>query len=99
MVCYDNHHGVLNGNPNEAGYYLATSWSCRDGTGAEALDGACAILEARTVAEGRGIMGRLSNSSWSWVLADREGNIGFQMSGKAPRRREGASGLVPLPGW
>ena len=33
------------------------------------------------------------------MLADREGNIGYQMSGKMPIRREGVSGLVPLPGW
>jgi penicillin amidase len=33
------------------------------------------------------------------VLADRHGNIGYQMSGCMPVRRAGCSGLVPLPGW
>jgi penicillin amidase len=32
-------------------------------------------------------------------LADREGSIGYQMSGLMPKRRAGASGFVPLPGW
>ena len=99
IVYYENPHGVLNGDPNDAGYYLATRWSGGEATSATALDSGCAILEARSVAEGQAILGRLSNSSWNWVLADRAGNIGYQMSGKAPRRRAGVSGLVPLPGW
>lgn len=99
IIFYENHHGVLGGDPNEPGYYLSTCWSCGDGTSATALDGGCGILDARTVEEGQAILGRLSNSSWNWVLADRAGNIGYQMSGKMPRRRSGVSGLVPLPGW
>ena len=43
-------------------------------------------------------MGRLE-TSWNFVLADREGNIGYQMSGLMPIRREGVSGFIPLPGW
>jgi len=99
LTFHENPHGVLGGDPNETGYYLSTRWSCRDETSAAALDAACGILVARSVEEGQAILGRLSNSSWNWVLADRSGNIGYQMSGKAPRRRAGVSGLVPLPGW
>jgi penicillin amidase len=32
------------------------------------------------------------------VYADREGNIGYQLCGKVPRREAG-SGLLPAPGW
>jgi penicillin amidase len=38
-------------------------------------------------------------TAWNWMLADRAGDIGYQMSGLSPRRREGVSGFVPLPGW
>jgi penicillin amidase len=99
LTFYENQHGVLDGNPNEAGLYLATRWSAREGAGAEALDGSCAILTARTVEAGQAALGRVSNSSWNWVLADRTGSIGYQMSGKSPIRPPGVSGLVPLPGW
>jgi penicillin amidase len=34
----------------------------------------------------------------SFVYADRAGNIGFQLSGRVPRRRKG-TGLLPSPGW
>jgi penicillin amidase len=57
-----------------------------------------ALFEARTVEEGRDHLGRLE-SAWNWVLADSRGSIAYQMSGRMPKRRSGASGLVPLPGW
>jgi penicillin amidase len=38
-------------------------------------------------------------TDWSFVAADTAGDIGFQMSGLMPRRPDGVSGLVPLPGW
>ena len=38
-------------------------------------------------------------STWNFVLADTQGNIGYQMSGLMPKRRKGISGFVPLPGW
>lgn len=37
--------------------------------------------------------------SLNWVLADRHGNIGYQMSGLSPIRPEGYSGLLPIPAW
>ena len=32
------------------------------------------------------------------VYADRDGNVGYQLSGQVPRRKQG-SGLLPSPGW
>ena len=57
------------------------------------------MLHATSVEEGKLCLGRLCNSSWNWLLADRAGNIGYQMAGKMPLRREGVSGLIPLAGW
>jgi penicillin G amidase len=99
LTFYENEHGVLDGNPSVPGFYLATRWAGGEGTSAEALHAVCGMLTANTVEEGRDLLGRLSNASWNWVLADRSGSIGYQMSGKMPRRRPGVSGLVPLPGW
>lgn len=96
---YENEHGTLEGDPRVPGYYLTTRWSCGEETGAPSLDAILGMLEASTVEEGQGLLGRLCNSSWNWLLADREGAIGYQMSGKMPLRRPGTSGLVPLPGW
>lgn len=99
ITFHENEHGLLAGEPREAGLYLATRWSCGQGTSASSLEAALALLSAKSVEQGRRVLGRLNNSSWNWVLADRDGNIGYQMSGQMPLRREGVSGLVPLPGW
>jgi len=99
VVFYENDHGVLDGNPSQPGYKLTTQWSARTGTSAKSVHAAIAILTAETVEAGQAILGKLSNSSWNWLLADEAGNIGYQMSGQMPRRRPGTSGLVPLPGW
>lgn len=96
---FENEHGTLEGDPNVPGLYLATRWSCGEGVGAAATEGLLGMLEATTVDEGAGLLGTIANSSWNWVLADRGGHIGYQMAGRMPIRREGTTGLVPLPGW
>jgi len=97
VVFYENEHGVLDGDPNQEGYYLATRWAPGDG-GAGALEGIFEIGKASTVVDGMAAMGKIE-SALNYVFADRHGDIGYQMTGLVPRRREGAKGFVPLPGW
>jgi penicillin amidase len=98
VTFHENEHGVLDGDPSRPGLYLATRWAVAAGTGAASLAGVLGILHAETVEAGMECLGRVE-TAWNWVLADRHGGIGYQMSGLLPRRRPGASGLVPLPGW
>lgn len=95
---FENDHGVLDGDPNVAGRYLATRWASAAGTGARSLGAAFAMLHARDVTAGMTHLGRIE-TAWNWVLADRDGNIGYQMSGLAPLRRPGWNGFTPRPGW
>ncbi len=97
ITFYENDHGVLDGNPFEEGYYLTTRWATAS-FGAESLNQAFKMWNVTTVEEGMDCLGRLE-SAFNWVLADRHGNIGYQMSGLMPKRRAGVSGFVPLPGW
>lgn len=99
LTFHENEHGVLAGDPHAPGLYLSTRWSCGEGTSASSIQAALAMFSAATVEEGRRWLGQLNNSSWNWVLADRAGNLGYQMSGRIPLRPQGVSGLVPLPGW
>lgn len=97
-VCfYENAHGTLGQPPAEDGLYLATRWASAR-SGSESLNRMVAMWSARDVREGMEHLGRLE-TSWNWVLADSQGNIGYQMSGLMPRRRQGLSGLLPVPGW
>lgn len=97
LTFYENEHGVLEGDPHVQGYYLATRWAPAE-FGAQSLEHAFAMWNARSVAEAMNHLGQVE-SAFNWVLADRRGNIGYQMSGLLPRRRVGVSGFVPLPGW
>jgi len=97
VVFYENDHGVLEGNPYEEGYYIATAWATSYSGGAT-FNSCARMWDAKDVVEGMDILGRME-SSWNLVLADTQGNIGYQMSGLMPKRREGISGFVPLPGW
>ncbi|MGH7452858.1 MAG: penicillin acylase family protein, partial [bacterium] len=94
---YENEHGVLEGNPFDEGFYLSTRWAPST-FGAASLSSAFKMWHATSVEEGMHHLGRLE-SAFNWVLADRHGNIGYQMSGLMPKRRAGISGFVPQPGW
>ena len=94
---YENQHGVLDGNPNHSGFYLATRWSAST-SGAVSFRALFDIAEASTVKEGMDTIGQVE-TGWDFVFADKAGDIAFQMTGKVPKRRAGVSGFVPLPGW
>ncbi len=97
VVFYENVHGVLDGDPFEDGFYLATRWAPSD-SGAATLNAVTDMWNARTVEEARDLFGRLE-TAWNWVFADASGRIGYQMSGQLPIRDEEATGFVPMPGW
>ena len=97
VTFYENPHGVLEGDPHREGHYIATTWASAF-SGAVTLNSALKLFEAKTVSEGMDLLGRIE-TSWNWVVADRQGDIGYQMSGLMPKRRQGVSGFVPLPGW
>jgi penicillin amidase len=97
VVFYENDHGVLDGDPSVEGLYLATKWATSK-SGADTIINVLKLLDAGTVEEGMNCLGKVE-SSWNFVLADSKGNIGYQMSGLMPVRRDGVSGFVPLPGW
>lgn len=97
LTFFENDHGVLDGDPTEAGLYLSTGWTGRE-TGAALLSAGFALLHAADVTAGMDALGRIE-TAWHWVLADAAGNIGYQQSGRMPIRRTGWCGLVPLPGW
>lgn len=94
---FENLHGVLDGDPNDEGFLLATRWS-GSFAGAQSINALLSMWAARTVSEGMAAYA-VVESSFNWVFADSAGNIGYQMSGLMPRRIRGWSGFAPRPGW
>lgn len=97
LTFYENEHGTLDGDPTHPGSYLATRWASGADTGAASLSATFQMLHAGEVTTGMNLLGQLE-TAWNWVLADRSGNIGYQMSGRMPVRRNGHTGLAPLAG-
>ncbi len=97
VVFHENLHGALEGDPAEAGYLLTTRWAPSD-SGALTMNTTAAMWTVRTVEEAMAALGPIE-SSWSWVIADRAGDIGYQMSGRCPIRHPDANGFAPMPGW
>ena len=94
---YENKHGLLDGNPFEAGRYLATKWAA-DNMGAASLMASLSLTKAVSAQEGAACLAKME-SAWNWVLADEQNNIVYQMSGLMPKRDESWNGFTPMPGW
>jgi penicillin G amidase len=96
---YENEHGGLEGDPNIEGYYLVLGWSAKAGCGANDFNTIFSLPKAKSVREAMELFKQIDAAAMNWVVADREGNIGYQMSGRQFKRAPGVSGMLPLPGW
>ncbi len=96
---YENEHGLLEGEPDEDGYYLCFAWTGGPGTAAESANNLVKVPHAKNAAEALNYFASLPFAPFSWVTADTSGNIGYQLSGLYPHRAEGTSGLLPKLGW
>ena len=96
---YENERGLLEGSPEEDGYYLNFAWTGITGTTAETLEGFFSLVDAENVDEAMEALSRLTFAPFNWITADRDGNIGYHMSGLVARKKDGYSGLLPLLGW
>jgi len=100
VVMYENEHGTLECDPRAAsledGLYVCRAYSAQRGGAGRSLAALAELPMTKTVTEARHVLGNVSISC-NWVIADRDGNIGYQQSGLLPKRK--ASGLYPVPGW
>jgi penicillin amidase len=93
----ENDLGVLEADPRQAeladGLYLTRAWSAQRGGAAPSLDAIVRVLPARSVGEAQAAL-RSITISCNWLVADRDGSIGYQQSGRLPVRAH--SGLHPV---
>lgn len=97
ITFYENLHGVLDGSPDEESYLLCSAWSMAQ-TGATSLNASYSLSHAGNAEQALESLGKIE-SAWNWVVCDTQGNIGYQMSGLAPKRKESWNGFSPAPGW
>lgn len=99
LVAFENEHGVLEGDPYVPGRYLVLCWSAHRDCGAMDMNCLMKLPFAENVAEMMALFKGVEAVGFNWVMADTDGNIGFQMSGRCFKRPSGISGLLPTPGW
>ena len=97
VTFYENSHGVLEGDPSEAGRYLATRWVAAN-SGAQSLMASLKMASAENAEQAMDYLGAIE-SAWNWVIADKSGDIAYQMSGLMPKRHPQWNGFTPAPGW
>ena len=78
------------------GRYLCRAWTGERTGAAGTVEALFRLPSAGNVAEARAALDGLCVSA-NWLLADRDGAIGYQQTGLLPLRRH--SGLHPVPGW
>ncbi|HET9560817.1 MAG TPA: penicillin acylase family protein, partial [Propionibacteriaceae bacterium] len=81
---------------NAAQYGVALSWTALQP--GRSMDALLAIDQAQNFEEFRGAAALLSAPSQNLIYADTDGNIGYQLAGSVPQRRNG-NGTKPSPGW
>jgi len=101
LCVYENPQGTLDGDPDEAGegYHLSVSWAGSSEGGGRSIGIWLDLVEARYVTEGMAAVRDCPHPSLVFILADADGHIGRQACGRFPIRREGHSGLLPVPAW
>ena len=99
VVFYENENGVLEGDPEKEGYYLAYHFACADESGAGEINALLGVMFSKNVQEAMENFRKMHINTFNFVLADIHGNIGYQMTGKTFKRPEGVSGLIPTPAW
>lgn len=83
-------------NSLEDGYYASLAWSCAKNSASSNLNALVKLWSARSVEEAGTIVREISLPC-NWILADADGGIAYQQSGKLPNRNK--SGLFPLLAW
>ena len=96
---YENLHGFLLGDPTQAGFYLSMAWAGRKDAGARSMNQLVKIPRCQTAKEAMDAAAQIDIPPLFFIFTDRDNHIGFQMSGRMPRRRKGWTGLYPVEGW
>ncbi len=97
---WESRHGVIDlarqADKPEDGYCFSRAWACAEAGSACSMNALYRSMSAKSVLELQDIVCESAISS-NWLIADRDGHIGYQQSGRLPIREH--SGLHPVPGW
>lgn len=101
LYFYESDSGVLERRDAteeriEDGCYFSFAWATQKRGVAPSINAMEQLWKSQNVQEGQAVL-REIGFSFNWVLADSQGNIGYQQSGSLPIRKH--SGLYPVAAW
>lgn len=96
---YESDIGLIEGYDGEDGIYFCQSYSAARHCGANEINGIMELFHAPDTSSAMELFKVMESPSFNWIIADSQGNIGYQMSGRSPKRPQGQSGIVPQPAW
>ncbi|MEZ4501129.1 MAG: penicillin acylase family protein [Dehalococcoidia bacterium] len=95
-VVWESRHGpVIAGDPTRDDEVVAAAWGLHEP--AHDVEAVWRLLTSTNAAEAREAVRTFDSISGNFCFADQSGDIGYQYSGRIPKRRRPA--LVPVPGW
>ena len=98
---YYNEVGTLDGDPlvDGPGYYLTWKWTGEEEGSGQAIVSWLELIECRSTRDAMDVIRDCPQPTLAWVIADRDGHIGWQANGRFPDRAPQHNGVVPLPAW
>ncbi|HEV3341127.1 MAG TPA: penicillin acylase family protein, partial [Pirellulales bacterium] len=101
MRVYYNDVGTLECEPDTGagGLCLSAAWSGNAEGAGQSISTWLRLVECGHTAEAMGLVRECSQPTLCWVIADRDGHIGWQTNGRFPRRPPQYSGILPIPAW
>jgi penicillin amidase len=98
---FQNEQGTLEVDltDREPGLYLSTAWTGHIRGVGESVSTWLRVIESDNTLQGMEAVRDCPQPTLMWVFADSAGHIGRQANGWVPRRREGISGVLPIPAW
>lgn len=99
IAVYGVDAGLLHGDPTVPGRYLRRVWGGATSSTSRTLSGLLDLLFTKTAASGLDAVRRAEAVDLNWVLADRRGDIGYQLSGMPLAHATEHAGLLPRAGW
>lgn len=89
--------GVIEGEGD--GRHFALGWVGRHASGAATFRALHELLSCTSVKEAMAAIRNTDLPPLNWIVADRAGNVAWQLGGRYAVRRPGWSGLYPVAGW
>jgi penicillin amidase len=101
MSVFYNDVGTLECEPDSCsgGLCLSTAWTGESSGSGQSIATWLNLIECPRALEAMDLVRECPQPTLCWIFADTAGHIGWQGSGRFPRRTPPYTGILPIPAW